>query len=447
MDNPANTLDRETPFYVGDWLVEPATGRLIHGDEESRLEPRAMDVLICLAGRPAEVISREELESIVWAGMVVGYDSLASAIIKLRKALGDDSRNPSYVETVSKRGYRLIAAVRPATTEPASIAPESTVPESTVQDSPVSEPEIPATRSNSRLVIGVLAAAVALLLVYGFMQVTEDPAPGQAVSPSPAPAATEPSLVVLPFVNSNDDPGQEYFSEGITHDLISDLSQYSGLQVIARRTAYIYKDSRVDIQTIASELGVDYVLDGNIRRDGNRVRMNVQLIDAAAGTNIWAQRFDRETRDIFALQDDIREKIINALSVTLSNEDKRREQARYTASFDAYDLFLQGQAKLVTRASAEDNREAQRLLEQAIALDPNFSRAYAALALSHAEDYRLIWTEDPERTRQQALDLGLQAMDLNPNSYQAAWILGFIYLFLYEDHEQALVYRACLFEL
>jgi adenylate cyclase len=247
------------------------------------------------------------------------------------------------------------------------------------------------------------------------------------------------SLVVLPFTNSNNDKSQEYFSDGITADLINDLSRYSGLNVIARRSAYVYKQRQTNIQTIARELGVNYVLDGDVRRDGNTIRMNVQLIDAKSGVNIWAQRFDRETEDIFAVQDDIRKNIINTLSITLTKEEQSRtKQSPSTSSFAAYDLFLQGQASLVTRASAKDSRVAQQLMEQAIQLDPHFARAYAALALIHADAYRFDWTDDPENTRQQALKIGKRAIELDDHSPQAYWILGYIYLFLYEDHDKAI---------
>jgi len=409
------------PFRVADWRVEPATGH-IHRDEKNiKLEPRVMDLLICLASRPGEVFSREELESTVWAGLVVGYDSLSSAIIKLRKAFEDDPRHPKIIETVSKRGYRLIAAVDALEQPPAHQLPANFTPRTWF--------------SPKRL--GIYLATFILLIIVGY---TERHLSETTTTPPPITDSNTPSdktsLVVLPFTNSNNDKNQEYFSDGITDDLINDLSRYSGLSVIARRTAYIYKQRQTDIQTIAHELGVKYVLDGDVRRESNTIRMNVQLIDAESGVNIWAQRFVRETEDIFAVQDDIRNNIINALSITLTKEEQSHTPR--PSSFAAYDLFLQGQASLITRASAKDSRVAQQLMEQAIQLDPHFARAYAALALIHADAYRFDWTDNPENTRQEALKIGERAIELDDHSPQAYWILGYIYLFLYEDHDKAI---------
>lgn len=415
------------PFRVGDWWVEPETGLLRRGDEEARLEPRVMDLLVCLASRPGEVMSREELETRVWAGMIVGYDSLSSAIIKLRKALGDNSRSPSYIATVSKRGYQLIATVSPPETPEPEPEPESG-PEPTPQGRTTPAPTRPVVMP-ARLMAGLAVVLVLLAALWLGTRTSED-------------RSTKPvhrvSLVVLPFYGAEKEAGQEYFSDGITDDLISDLSRYSALDVVARRTAYVYKSRRADIQTIAEELGVQYVVDGDVRRDGEHVRLNVQLVDAASGMNVWAQRFDREADHIFEVQDDIRANILRAMSVQLSSEEQKRAARRDTSSFAAYDLFLQGQAALVTRASAADSHRAQRLMEQAIQLDPSYARAYAALALIHADAYRFGWSEDPETTRELALKTGQRAVELDADSHQARWILGYIYLFLFADHERAI---------
>ncbi|MDH5407899.1 MAG: hypothetical protein OEY00_04760 [Gammaproteobacteria bacterium] len=250
--------------------------------------------------------------------------------------------------------------------------------------------------------------------------------------------ADKASLAVLPFTNRHNNPDQEYFSDGITDDLINDLSRFSGLRVIARRSAYIYKRKKTDIQTIAKELNVNYILDGDVRRDGNMVRLNVQLIDAATGTNIWAQRFNRQTKDIFDVQDDIRQNIFNALSITLSKEEQKRIQLRYTENFAAYDLFLKGQASLITRASAVDSKKAQQFMEQAIALDSKFSRAHAALALIHADAFRFDWSDNPAQTKASAIKIGKRAIELDKHSPQAHWIMGYVYLFLFEDHTNAI---------
>lgn len=434
--SPSGTeLDRNTPFYVGEWLVEPASGRISREDRVVKLEPRVMDLLICLASRPGEVMSREELESIVWAGMIVGYDSLASAVIKLRKAFEDDSRNPKVIETVSKRGYRLIEKLAPAThlgvhhAPPTSGGSEAEASDS-AERTPPTELRSFERRRRQRQGIIFSVLIVVLLIFYQWLAPTNGPG-------VPESSTAKASLVVLPFANSNNDKEQEYFSDGITDDLINDLSQYSGLNVMARRTSYIYKQRSTDIQTIAHDLGVTYVVDGDVRRDGNRLRINVQLIDANTGVNIWAQRFDRQTKDIFSVQDDIRKNIITALSVSLTAEERNREQVRYTSSFEAYDVFLQGQAKLVSRTAA-DNKQAQELMRRATELDPNFARAYAALAYTLADAFRQAWIDDADKMRRQALAAGKRAIELDPKLYQTYWIMGNVYLFMFNDHDKAI---------
>jgi len=431
-------IDRTTPFQVGDWRVEPATDRLIQGDQEVKLEPRVMDLLLCLASQPGEVLTREHLEATVWAGMVVGYDALTSAMIKLRRAFNDDSRNPQIIETVAKRGYRLIAKVTKATYEiPATggTDEEEITPTEDRTPSPVRQynrKSLVATASII-LVIGIG------LIIYKYTQTTD--------SPTPTPAATEqrsettiakPGIIVLPFVNLSDDPKQEYFSDGITEDLIVDLSRFSGLLVIAPYSSFMYKKRGTDIKALAKELNVNYVVEGSVRRNKDNLRVNVQLVDAATGSNLWAQRFDRRTTDIFSVQDDIRRNIVNAMSITLTEEEEKLEQRRYTSNFEAYDYFLRGLSNLVKRASAADNNQARDLMEKAVALDPKFARATAALALTYADAYRFNWSDDPDKTAKEAIEYGERAIQLDPNSPQAHWILGYISLFVRRDYERAI---------
>jgi tetratricopeptide (TPR) repeat protein len=179
-------------------------------------------------------------------------------------------------------------------------------------------------------------------------------------------------------------------------------------------------------------------VDGDVRQEGGTIRLNVQLVDARSGANIWAQRFQRDSEHFFDVLQDIRERIIKSLAVNLTEEERKRARRRDTDSFAAYDVFLKAQARLVTRASGNDNHSAQQLMEQAIRLDPHFARAYAALALIHADAYRFDWTQNAEATRQQALKIGERALELDDRSPQAYWILGYIYLFLFEDHNKAI---------
>jgi len=426
-DGDRISIDRSRSFKLGDWRVEPATDRLIQGEQEIKLEPRVMDLLLYFAEHPGEVLTREQLESSVWAGMVVGYDSLTSAMNKLRKAFNDDPRNAKFIETVAKRGYRLIApVVYPVIASSASV-------EHSTEITPARELQGLRHKRSIVTVTFAVVIVVATVLVTVFER-----NPSTTNTPIKESTTSRPGIVVLPFVNLNDDSAQAYFSDGITDDLIVDLSRISGLFVISRRSAFMYKTRKVDIPALAKELGVGYVVEGSVRRNNDNLRVNVQLVDAATGINLWAQRFDRKTTDLFSVQDDIRRNIINAMSVTLTEEEQKREQQRYTSNFEAYDYFLRGQAALVKRASAGDNSQAQLLMEKAIALDSHFARAYAALALIHADAYRFDWTDNPRHTADEALRIGKRAVELDPNSPQAHWVLGYIYLFLFKDHNKAL---------
>jgi TolB-like protein/class 3 adenylate cyclase/Flp pilus assembly protein TadD len=200
----------------------------------------------------------------------------------------------------------------------------------------------------------------------------------------------KPSIAVLPFTNMSGDPEQEYFTDGMTEDLITDLSQISGLFVIARNSTFVYKGKSVKIHQVAEELGVRYVLEGSVRKAGEKVRINTQLIDATTGHHLWAKRYDGRLDDIFALQDEITGKIVAALAVKLTLGEQELVARKYTDNMAAYDLFLQGRAHYVRR-TPKDYARAVSYFEKAIELDPNYGRAYAALSLTYWESMNNLW--------------------------------------------------------
>ncbi len=204
------------------------------------------------------------------------------------------------------------------------------------------------------------------------------------------PLPDKPAIAVLPFINMSEDPKQEYFSDGITEDLITDLSSISGLFVIARNSTFAYKGKRVKIRQVAEELGVRYLLEGSVRRADNRVRINAQLIDATTGHHIWAKRYDAKMVDVFDLQDKITQKIVAALAVKLTSGEQEQIVVKHTDNVAAYDAFLQGREHYVRR-TAEDFAKAIRYFEKAIELDPNYGLAYAALALTYWESEHNFW--------------------------------------------------------
>jgi len=407
----ARAVDAHRPFRIGDWLVEPDTGRLNTDGRSIKLEPKVMGLLVYLAQRPGQVLFREELEQAIWAGTVVGYDALTSAIIKLRKAFGDDPHHPWLIETVAKKGYRLIAPVT---------GPDSPSP------SPASVPR-PIVRNRRLLGAAALAALTLVGLTIGWFAFDH---PGSRANRTP-------SIAVLPFANLGGDPRLTYFSDGVREDIITDLSKLSGLRVIARNPVPASPDQTLALKGVAEMLGVRYVLEGSVRRSGDDIRITAKLIDTETGSHLWAEGYNRRMRDIFAVQDDVTRNIVTALALTLTDEEKEYVARRDTRSVEAYDLFLQGQARY-TRNRRDDNSGARDYFLRALALDAGFTRAHGALALTHADDFRFTWSSDPAASADAALRHAERAVALDARSPQAHWVLGYVQLYVHKDHAAAL---------
>jgi adenylate cyclase len=224
------------------------------------------------------------------------------------------------------------------------------------------------------------------------------------------------AIAVLPFTNMSGDPEQEYFSDGISEDIITDLSKIADLIVIARNSSFAYKGRSVDVRTIGRELGVQSVLEGSIRRAGNRVRITAQLIDATSGGHLWGDRYDRDLTDIFEVQDDVTRRIVDALKVTLSPREKERLAESKTSNLAAYDYLLRGREFMLGK---ERNRktfeQAITYFKKALEHDPNYSQAYACLGFAHIFDYQNRWTDDPDSSLLLAKQYTLQALEKDPN--------------------------------
>jgi TolB-like protein/Tfp pilus assembly protein PilF len=237
----------------------------------------------------------------------------------------------------------------------------------------------------------------------------------------------KPAIAVLSFTNMSGDPEQEYFADGISEDIITDLSQLSNLVVIARNSSFTYKGTSTKVQEIGEDLAVQYVLEGSVRKSGNRVRITAQLVDTGNGHHLWAQRYDRELTDVFALQDDITRQIVNALSVQLSDAEKRNLGRVATSSFEAYDLFLQAQ-RISAGFTEQGFDQAVSLYREAINLDPGFARAYGALGVALTRQVNRGYSDSPAQARERALALARKAVSVDPQSPHAQWALGFVYL-------------------
>ncbi len=224
------------------------------------------------------------------------------------------------------------------------------------------------------------------------------------------------------------DPEQEYFSDGITEDIITDLSKVGALTVIARNSSFAYKGRTIDIRNVGRELGVRSVLEGSIRRAGNRVRITAQLIDAADGAHLWAERYDRDLTDIFAVQDEVTRKIVDALRVTLSPSEQMRLGEGGTANPLAHDWFLRGREVLNNPgAGSAFFSESCTFFEKAIALDPTFAAAYSALGFAHALAYNNNLTDDPAAALRRAIELTAKAIELDPDSAYGHYARGVVF--------------------
>ena len=416
------------PFLVADWTVDAPANRLLRDGDEVRLEPKVMSVLVYLARHRGQVVSRNDLESGVWTGMVVGYDAVTNAIIKLRRALGDDSRAPRIIETISKQGYRLIADVGPVA-QP--VIGESPVPEAAGS---ATSQRSPSAAKHRRRALVPTAGLLALLLVASLIAVYVFRSPPDAAEQA-SESSQRVSIAVLPFDNPTDDPSQDYFANGITEDLITDLSKVSGLLVVARNSAFAYQDSNEPAGTIGRTLGVRFLLRGNLRREGDQLRLNVRLIDSHDGRTLWAERYDRRLTDVFRIQDELTAQIVSALQVELAPADQRRLARNHEASVAAYDELLQGNDHY-GRRSFQDNELAKDHYRRAIELDPGFARAYSALALAYSRQAVDGWQPSTRGAMEEAAALVEQAVKLDPQVPQIYFVRSQIALYR-RDHAEA----------
>src|SRR5262249_35329268 len=272
--------------------------------------------------------------------------------------------------------------------------------------------------------------------VYRVRELTDVPPPAQhAENPQPLPLPAKPSLAVLPFTNMSSDAEQEYFSDGITEDLITDFSKISGLFVISRNSVFTYKGKAMKVEQVGRELGVRYVLEGSIRKAGNRVRITAQLIDATSGFHTWAERYDRDLQDIFAVQDEVTQRIVAALKVKLTTVEQSRLSRQPTTNLEAYDHYLRG-LELYAQRSREANLQARQMFERAVVLDPQFATAYAFLGRTYLMELIYQWSQSPQVLEQVVL-FGQKAVALDDSQPAAHETLALAYLGS-KEHTQAI---------
>ncbi len=366
------------------FTLDFARNSLRAADRDVQLRPKAVEVLHYLVENANRLVTKEELIQAIWPNVIVTDEVLTHCVSEIRQAIGDSQQN--IIVTVPRRGYRFTAPVLRVTTS-AAVPPQPALP---------TEPT--GTDSGPR---------------------------------SQSPLLDRPSVAVLPFANLSDDAQQDYFSDGISEDIITELSRFSELLVIARNSSFQYKGKAVDIRQVGRELGARYVLEGSVRRGGDRVRITAQLIDAETGAHRWAERYDREVRDVFAVQDEVARAIVATLAAHVNRAEIERAMLKPPAAWEAYDYYLRGaeafflHSNSFTKASLHD---ARRLFKQSLAIDPGYARAAAMLSATHIRAYIEPFDGDylSPAALDRAIELAEAAVRLDPRLPQARAQRGYV---------------------
>jgi TolB-like protein/Tfp pilus assembly protein PilF len=325
-------------FLFCKYVFDTARRELCCDDRHVAIEPQVFDLLHYLLDNRDRVVSKDDLIEAVWGGRIVSDSTLTSRINAARKAVGDSGFDQKLIRTVSRKGFRFVGAVVPIPEGAAASAAQASS-----QQSELSQPDRPA-------------------------------------------------IAVLPFTNMSGDQEQDYFSDGISEDIITALSKLRWFFVIARNSSFTYKGRAVHISEVARELGVRYIVEGSVRRNGDQVRISAQLNDASTGGHIWAERYDRNLAGVFAVQDEITDSIVAAIEPQLYAAENFRAQRKPPGSLDAWDLVMRA-LSYFWRVTREGNVAAQALLEKAIAIDPNYGQALGLLATSHIFGAHMGWAD------------------------------------------------------
>jgi TolB-like protein len=366
---------RSVLFLFENYVIDRDRRELRRGAELVAVEPKVFDLLAYLIRHRDRVVSRDDLIASVWQGRIVSESALASCINAARAALGDSGEEQRLIKTLPKKGIRFVAQVRDEAGEAPAAAPSA-----------------------------------------------------------PLPLPERPSIAVLPFQNLSSDPEQEYFADGMVEDVVSGLSRIRWLFVIARNSSFVYKGQAVDIKRVGRELGVRYVLEGSVRKAGNRVRIAAQLIEAETGAHIWAERYDRLLDDIFVLQDDLTMSVVGAIEPSLRRAEIERVKRKRPDNLDAYDLVLRALPYTYSH-TVEDAATAIPLLEKALGIEQGYAQAHATLAWCYHFRYRFGLGESD---RAAAIRHAHAAIAAGRDDPTALGIAGFVISLDEHDHATAL---------
>ncbi|MEO7205195.1 MAG: winged helix-turn-helix domain-containing protein [Steroidobacteraceae bacterium] len=370
--------DKEDALQIGEWIVNPSLDSISKGTETHKLEPRTMRLLLCLADSAGEVVSVDRLLNEVWTGVVVGSASVYQAVSQLRKLLGDVDPEPTYIATVPRKGYRLVAAVKRLEPSGGISSPDQVV--SSAGASMAAAAPLP-DRRRSRLPLILGAAAIIALIVLGTVIWKKSSMPKFMTG-------SVNSIVVLPFIDMTADKSDQSFCDGLTEELSNWLAQIPTLRVVARTSAFAFRGQGEDVRKIGKALDTSHILEGSLRRSGDRMRVTVQLIDARTGYHLWSEDFDRPIDDAIKIQEDISRSVAGTLQVRLTKDSERQLVARRTTDSQAYQMYLLG--RHYAQLLPESTERAIELYRQVLIADPNFTPAYTELAyaLLNQEEFR-----------------------------------------------------------
>jgi TolB-like protein/DNA-binding winged helix-turn-helix (wHTH) protein len=403
------TTSQEIRF--GEYLMDLRTGELRRDGSVLRLQPQPAKVLAILVGRAGQVVTRQELAEQVWGSETyVDFEhGLNFAIRQIRTVLGDDPEQPHFIETIPKRGYRFIAPVSdhptpeqtPARAHPAKAASSAN----------------PAKRSTLvYLAVGAVAAAVVFGLTWAYLR------------SRPSGKARIESVAVLPLRNLSNDPEQEYFSDGMTDELITDLAKSGGLRVISHTSVERYKNTKTPLPEIARQLGVDAIVEGTVMRSADKVRITAQLIDARSDRHLWADTYERDLRDVFSLQDEVAQQIAGEIGINLISGQQQQPASPHALDPVAHESYLRGNFYW-HQLNCDGFNKSRQYFEQAVNRDLEFARAYVGLAESYFALADWGCSSEPELIAKSKA-AALKALELDPSLGEAhAWLgkLAFFY--------------------
>ena len=405
-------------FNIGEWRVLPLEGRMIGPDGINRLQPKTMDVLLVLAERDGAVVTREELLSAVWEGRAMSDEPLTRCIGDLRRKLGDSREEPTYIETIHKRGYRLLPPV-------SGLEPES-----------VDETDDAAAQKRQLITFGGFTLLLASILAVGYLLLPWSDRGVTGVDNTSPTALTHlkserPAIAVLPFLNLSPDPADDSLADGTAETLTRVLSRMGDLKVVARSSAFVFREAE-DVRVIGDSLQVDAVLEGSVQKHDNVIRITTQLVATDDGRHLWAAAFDRPMANLFAVQDEIAAEVAAALQLTLFHDSDASRGG--TEDFEAYREYLLGREQTQMR-TVESIAAAERHFSRAIELDPEYALAYVgyadAVILQHYYSTRPI--QEIDVVARPAIET---ALDLNPDLGEAYASLGFL-LFNLDEFDQS----------